>query len=89
MKDKILLFIPGYNCEKQIIRVLGQLDESVMKYITQVIVVNNQSTDNTEEVVKHFIEKHDYIPVKLLRNKDVFLCNHPVIPGLRVDTKRW
>ena len=51
VKDKILLFIPGYNCEKQIIRVLGQLDESVMKYITQVIVVNNQSTDNTEEVV--------------------------------------
>ena len=70
MKDKILLFIPGYNCEKQIIRVLGQLDGDVMKYISQVIVVNNRSTDDTEAVVKHFIERHDYIPVKLLRNED-------------------
>ena len=52
MKDRILLFIPAYNCEKQIIRVLGQLDRDIMKYITEVIVVNNQSTDSTQEVVK-------------------------------------
>ena len=29
-KDKILLFIPGYNCEKQIVRVLEQLDEGIL-----------------------------------------------------------
>ena len=40
-EPKILLFIPGYNCEKQIVRVLSQLDEKVMKYISQVIMVNN------------------------------------------------
>lgn len=70
MRDRILLFIPSYNCEKQIIRVLGQLDDEVMKYITQVIVVNNCSTDATEEIVIKFISNHDYIPVKLLRNHD-------------------
>lgn len=30
-KNKILLFIPMYNCEKQIVRVLGQLDERVLR----------------------------------------------------------
>lgn len=69
-KDKILLFIPGYNCEKQIIRVLGQLDRGVMNYITQVIMVNNRSTDETESVVSRFIGKHPEIPLKLLRNDD-------------------
>lgn len=68
MKDKVLLFIPAYNCQKQIIRVLGQLDRETMKYISKVIVVNNQSTDDTENVVKHFITKHEELPITLLRN---------------------
>lgn len=70
MKDRILLFIPAYNCQKQIIRVLGQLDQTVMKYIAQVIVVNNRSTDDTALVVKGFIERHPDIPVKLLLNRE-------------------
>ena len=45
-KDKILLFIPMYNCEKQIIRVLNQLRSEVSEYITEVIIVNNRSTDD-------------------------------------------
>lgn len=69
-EPKILLFIPGYNCEKQIARVLSQLDEKVMKYISQVIMVNNRSTDGTEDAVRKFQEEHPEIPLKLLRNKD-------------------
>lgn len=70
MKEKILLFIPGYNCEKQIVRVLGQLDEDILKYIDKVIVVNNRSTDSTEEVVSNFIENNSNVPISLLRNDD-------------------
>ena len=68
--SKILVFIPAYNCEKQIVRVLGQFDETVLKYVNEIIVVNNLSTDNTEDVVKRFIENHKDVPVKLLRNKE-------------------
>ena len=70
MKDKILLFIPAYNCEKQILRVLGQLDWSVMSYIDEVIVVNNRSTDNTASVVEKFIKNHQDMNVKLLLNEE-------------------
>ncbi len=70
MKDKILLFIPGYNCEKQIIRVLKQLNKEVLKYINEVIFVNNRSTDNTEKVVLNFKKKNKNIPIHVLRNDD-------------------
>ena len=46
--NRILLFIPMYNCEKQIGRVLAQINTSILKYISEVIVVNNRSTDDSE-----------------------------------------
>lgn len=68
---KILLFIPMYNCEKQIVRVLGQLTEDVCNYIDEVIIVNNISTDNGEKVVQDYLDKHNYaIKVNLLRNNE-------------------
>lgn len=68
--EKILLFIPAYNCEKQIGRVLGQLDEAVMKYIGRILVVNNRSTDSTEYAVAAYMQDHPELPVTLLRNHD-------------------
>lgn len=69
MKEKILLFIPGYNCEKQITRVLKQLDKEVMKFIDEIIFINNRSTDNTEKVVLDYKEKQK-LPLKVFRNDD-------------------
>lgn len=70
MKEKILLFIPGYNCENQIIRVLNQIDSQVLEYVDEVIMVNNISTDNTEQKVKDFMIQYPNIPLKLLRNNE-------------------
>ena len=69
--SKNLLFIPMYNCEKQITRVLRQLNKEVCSYLTEVIIVNNRSADGGEKAVTEYIENHD-IPVKvtLLRNDE-------------------
>ena len=67
---KILLFIPAYNCEKQIVRVLKQLDDNILGYISQIVVVNNRSTDNTEEAVRQYLTQNKQLPLRLLRNKD-------------------
>lgn len=68
--NKILLFIPMYNCERQIPRVLSQLNDEVCACITACIVVNNISTDNSETAVKDYLTSHQIdIPVKLLRNR--------------------
>lgn len=49
MKQKILVFIPAYRCEAQICRVLDQFDSSVQQWVDTVIVVDNQSPDQTLE----------------------------------------
>ena len=68
--DKIVLFIHMYNCEKQIVRVLGRLG-GAEKYISQVIVVNNRSTDGGEQAVVDCLEKtRPAVPVTLLRNDE-------------------
>ena len=48
MKNEPLVsvIIPAYNCEKQIVRVLHQLDEEVVPYFVEILVVNNRSTDH-------------------------------------------
>jgi len=69
MKDKILLFIPAYNCEKQITRVLDQVDSIVSPYIDTIMVVNNISTDNTAQVVSEYIESEPNKKINLHTNK--------------------
>lgn len=69
--EKILLFIPMYNCEKQIVRVLAQLTEEIQPFLAELIIVNNQSTDQSEQAVKAYLKTNKIkIPVKLLRNKE-------------------
>ena len=69
-KDKILIFIPGYNCEKQIVRTLSKIDDEIIKMVQEIIFVNNRSTDSTEEVVLQFKKDHATMPIKILRNEE-------------------
>ena len=69
-KNKILLFIPGYNCAKQIPRVLGQIDKKMSEYIDEIIVINNRSTDNTEKTVLNYKAKEFMPKIHVLRNDD-------------------
>lgn len=69
--DKILLFIPMYNCEKQITRVLGQLTDEICGYLDEVIIINNRSTDQGENAVRKYLaENPKTVKISLLRNDD-------------------
>ncbi len=69
--EKLLVFIPAYNCEKQVPRVLSQLlDPRVAPWVGECIVVNNRSTDGTEEAVQDWRRRHPEAPVRLLRNDE-------------------
>ena len=68
--SKILVFIPMYNCENQITRVLSQFDKETSKYIDEIIVVNNRSTDNGENKVIEYAKKNKHLNITLLRNDD-------------------
>lgn len=66
----MMLFIPSYNCEKQVVRVLAQLDEEVLPYFEEILVVNNRSTDGTEKAVLEYLKENPSLPVKLMRNDE-------------------
>lgn len=68
MNDKILLFIPGYNCEKQIKRVLEKINSEIREYFFEIVFINNRSTDNTEKVVNDFIIENPNFKIKIFRN---------------------
>ncbi len=70
MSGSILLFIPSYNCEKQIVRVLRQLDDTVRSHFGEIIVVNNRSTDGTEIAALSEIKRIGDPRIKLLRNRE-------------------
>ena len=63
--EKLLIFIPAYNCEKQVPRVLSQLlDPHVLPWVGECIVVNNRSTDGTEAAVQDWMTRHPAAPVR-------------------------
>ena len=70
MKDRILLFIPMFNCEKQILRVLDQINEEIKKYITEIIVVDNRSIDDSKNKVFNYIKTNKDKNIKLFLNDE-------------------
>jgi dolichol-phosphate mannosyltransferase len=47
MTDRVLVFIPAYNCADQVERVVRRLDGPVRELVDEVIVVDNRSPDDT------------------------------------------
>ena len=71
MKKKFLIFIPAYNVEKQIIRVLNKIPEKIFTdHLTNIIIIEDCSTDNTKQVIENYIKnsKNNNF-IKLIQNK--------------------
>ncbi len=68
--DRILVFIPMYNCERQIPRVLARFGEDIQPLFTEVIVVDNGSRDGSVEAATTALAKLKHLPGKVLVNDD-------------------
>lgn len=68
MKTRILLFIPVYNCAKQIPRVFEKINNNVQKYIDEILVIDNQSKDDTLLNAQNEAKKLN-TKISILRNK--------------------
>ena len=70
-KEKILIFIPAYNVEKKITKVLNKIPKIVFnKYNTKILVIEDNSSDKTLSVIKKVIKKKgDKIKIYLIVNK--------------------
>lgn len=66
---KIAVIIPAYNCEDTIGAVLDSIvNQTAVELIGKIVVVNDGSTDNTQNTVEEFIQKTQ-VPI-LLINKE-------------------
>jgi glycosyltransferase involved in cell wall biosynthesis len=70
MSHKIVVFIPMYNCEKQIPRVLSQFTDDICEFVDTVLVVDNGSTDNSVEAAKDALEGLTSVNVELIQNQE-------------------
>lgn len=65
---KVLLGIPAYNCEKQIIRVLDELNTELVGKLEKIVIVDNRSTDHTAEVALQTIKNAGRTKFEVWRN---------------------
>jgi len=66
----VSVVVPVYNEEKNIVDCLSSLIKSAYPINNlEIIVVNDQSTDNTLEVTQSFINKHKDIDIKVITGK--------------------
>lgn len=70
MNPRILIFIPMYNCEKQIPRVLANFTEDIQKLFAEILVVDNGSKDQSREAAQEALSKLSHIKSTLVQNKE-------------------
>lgn len=70
MSDRILVFIPCYNCERQIGRVLGQFAGPAGPAVAEVLVLDNGSRDGTVAAALATRNALSGPPIKVARNRE-------------------
>ena len=71
IKEKILIFIPAYNVEKKITKVLNKIPKIVFnKYNTKILVIEDNSSDKTLSVIKKVIKFRSWLP-KIMTSMDL------------------
>ncbi|MBB5192458.1 glycosyltransferase involved in cell wall biosynthesis [Silvimonas terrae] len=63
-----LLFVPMYNCERQIPRVIEQLADVPPGFISEMIVVDNRSPDGGVAAAKAALGRFPDVPAKVMVN---------------------
>ena len=60
---QLSIIVPVYNTSKYLNRCLASLVEAVdnTRYLVEVLVINDGSTDNSEEIIDEYCIKYSYI----------------------------
>lgn len=70
MTTRVLVFVPCYNCGPQIGRVLAQFSRVPSGLFDEVLIVDNQSRDNTVDAARAAMEQVAGPRVVLVRNEE-------------------
>ena len=70
MTERLLVFIPCYNCERQIGRVLQQFSSVPVGSFDEILVLDNRSSDGTLGVAIEAISKLEGFELTVARNRE-------------------
>jgi glycosyltransferase involved in cell wall biosynthesis len=68
MQDKIIVFVPGYNVSKTIKRAISNLLQLRKKLLFDILYVDNDSSDNSAEIVENFVQENKIKFVTITKN---------------------
>ena len=68
IKEKKLLFIPAYNCEIQISRLLKKLENVDLVHYDKILIIDNASSDNTPQIAKEILKKKKFKNFLIIKN---------------------
>ncbi len=68
--SRIIIVMPAYNVEKLIKNTINRIPKEFMKIINKLIIINDGSIDNTQEMIDDLIKKNSKIEcIKHIKNK--------------------
>lgn len=67
---RLMVAVPAYNCSAQIGRVIAQFTPEIAPHFAEVVVIDNQSRDDTIAKALAAAQACDTIPVSVMRNTD-------------------
>ena len=68
--SKISVIIPVYNAENQIEKCLDSLLKQITKVKLEILIINDESEDDSEKVILNYIEQHKWADIKYFSKKN-------------------
>jgi glycosyltransferase involved in cell wall biosynthesis len=68
MNRKCAIFIPAFNAASTIVTVLDRIPAKLKNTVTEIFVIDNHSTDNTQMVAVNYREAHGLHNLEVIRN---------------------
>jgi glycosyltransferase involved in cell wall biosynthesis len=86
---KILVFVPSYNCQNQIVKTIVNIETYFSKYLDQILIVDNGSTDATVKIAHNYLKTSRLKNYKILLNKKNYSLggSHKVAFNYMIDNK--
>lgn len=86
---KITIIIPMYNSENTIIDALDSIkSQTRLDSVKEIIIINDGSTDNSEFIVKEYINNHTNMPIKLVTTENRGVSSARNL-GMKMATSEW